>query len=514
MGRATVQALIGLLVASVLFGAAASPVDDLFEVVPERVEAHEFIEAPPAIKKAAAAKPAVKKKSMAKPTKQQKKAVKAAMVKEAKQLKTKATKPKPMTCLQRKQEALRTLMNYNAAKTLGDAASAFAVEDTASKWRLSEWRKRYVAAAADYAFFCEQSKLAMNKITTTVHRQEATEAKKAALKGLQQATSKRQEKHQKKSVERSTKRTEAQTKAREDKQKKLIKRTAEEARLVRLRSYPQDALDMEGFVADAETGQGVGEADIHVKCPFKTYTGKTGTGTKRTFAKYLIRKAVSGPDGYRCFASFSKPGYISLKYDVLIEKRDTPALFRTAMLMPKKSVHVPFRVVLQYGNIPADVDSHLFIMSPSPATHKPVNVGEHFDGSAAFSYDPDGKKLAFPFMTMDAKCNSGYGPETHTIHKTLPTKYGYYVKNQDHHITDNGHFHNSEARVFLYQGSKLTHSFAIRNAQGTPSAYWQVFSIDCTGKGATKPGGVCKVLPIDAFVKGQPSSSAPGTKTA
>lgn len=502
-GTATAQALIGLLVASVLLGVATSPVDDdLYEIVPERVEAHELIEAPPA-KNAAAAKTA--KKSVTK----KKNLQKVAMMKQAQKLKE--AKAAPMTCLQRKQEALRTLLNYNAAKTLGAAATEFAVEDTASKWRLKEWHKRYVAAAAEYAFYCEQSQSAVTKITNAVHHQEAIEAKKAALKGLQQATYKRAEKAQKRASERSTKRTKAETKAREEKQKELIKRTAEQARLVRLRSYPQDSLDLEGFVADAETGQGVGEALVHVKCPFKTYTGKTGTGTKRTFAKYLIKKAVSGPDGYRCFATFSKPGYVSLKYDIIIEKRDTAALFRTAMLMPKKSEHVPFRVVLQYGNVPADVDSHLFLMQPSPQTKKPVNVGEHFDGSASFSYDPDGQRATYPFITMDAKCNSGYGPETHTIHQVLPTKYGFYVKNKDHHITDNGVFHNSEARVFLYQGSKLTHSFAIRNAQGEPTKYWQVFSIDCTGKGATNPGSHCKVLPIDAFVTEQPTSPALAT---
>merc|ERR1712159_374443 len=130
MGNATAQALIGLLVASILLGVATSPVEDgLYEVVPERVEAHELIEAPPA-KKAVAAKTA--KKSVIK----RKNLQKVAMMKQAEKLKAKAT---PMTCIQRKQEALRTLMNYNAAKTLGAAATEFAVEDTASKWRLKQW---------------------------------------------------------------------------------------------------------------------------------------------------------------------------------------------------------------------------------------------------------------------------------------------------------------------------------------------------------------------------------------
>merc|ERR1712072_566820 len=287
-----------------------------------------------------------------------------------------------MTCIQRKQVSLSTLMNYNAAKTLRDASLEFSVEDTASKWRINEWHKRYVAAAAEYAFFCEQSQSAVSKITATVRRQEANEAKKAALKGLQQATQRRDERRVKFHSERSKKKLDHDTRAKEEKQKKLIQETAQKARLVRLRSYPQDSLDFEGFVADAETGQGVGSALIEVKCPFKTYKGRSGEGGKKTFAKYLIRHAITGPDGYRCYATFSKRGYIPLKYDLVIGKHDTPALFRTAMLRPQRSSsHVPFRVVLQYGNQPADIDAHL-IMQASPTTHKPVNVGEHFDGSA------------------------------------------------------------------------------------------------------------------------------------
>jgi len=522
---AAARALIGLLVASILASIVlASPAveDDLDEVIPEMVEAHELIQAPPASFAAAAKKskkvpkarkvvlPKVPKAKVPKKRSPSKKV--ATKKKSAK--KTLKDLPPPhkiaMTCIQRKQVSLSTLMNYNAAKTLRDASLEFSVEDTASKWRINEWHKRYVRAAAEYAFFCEQSQSAVSKITATVRRQEAIESQKAALKGLQQATQARQERLVKYHSERRRKKAEDDTRAKEEKQKKLIQETAQKARLVRLRSYPQDSLDFEGFVADAETGQGVGSALIEVKCPFKTYKGRSGEGGKKTFAKYLIRHAITGPDGYRCYATFSKRGYIPLKYDLVIGKHDTPALFRTAMLLPQRSSsHVPFRVVLQYGNQPADIDAHLFIMKASPTTHKPVNVGEHFDGSASFSYEPKGSASSFPFMTLDAKCNAGYGPETHSIHKTLPVKYGFYVKNYDHHITNNAIFHNSEARVFLYQGTKLTHSFAIRNAQGTPSSYWQVFSIDCT---ANKGAAGCKVLPIDAFVTEQPVSPILATK--
>lgn len=273
--------------------------------------------------------------------------------------------------------------------------------------------------------------------------------------------------------------------------------------MARLRSYPQIKIDLEGFVADAETGQGIGGALVEVKCPLKTFKGRSGKYGSATFSKFLIKRGISGPNGYRCYARFSKPGYIPLRYDVVIQRTETQALFRTGMLLPKKKF--PFRVVLQYGDSPADIDAHLFIQKASPVTKKPVNIGEHYEGSTKFSYDTSGSKDAYPFATMDSKCNKGYGPETHTIHKIQATKYGYYVTNFDHHISSNEAFHASGARVFLYQGDKLTHSFAIRNAQGALSRWWQVFTIDCTLKPpAGTKGPVCKVVPIGTFVKEQP----------
>lgn len=406
-----------------------------------------------------------------------------------------------MTCVQRKQEALRTLMNFKAAKTLRQAAKDFDVEDTKAEWREKQWHQRYISAAAGYAFFCEQSTDENDRVAKTMHEQEGFEAEKAALRGLQDATHKRKEKEEKDRLKAKEKKTKDEDAAHEDKEKKLIKLMADKARLERLRSLSQSRLDLVGFVADASTGKGIAGVNIVSACPFKRYSTTTKEIAQSTgFSKFILEGGISGPEGYRCYLSYEKDGYISLRYRVLILAKETQAIFRHSVLMPKLPKPPPVRIVLQYGTTPADIDAHLQVFT---STGK-FDISGHRGSKPGFTYMDKGSANSAPFATMDMNINSGYGPQTHTIHQLQVGEYGYYVKNQDHHFTDNLKFHNSDARVFIYKGNTLKHRFAIRNAQGTPKKFWQVFNVKCT-----QPAGAhldCNVHPIGAFVKKMPVS--------
>lgn len=212
-----------------------------------------------------------------------------------------------MTCVQRKEEALRTLMNYKASKTLQSAAKEFNVVDTKAEWRLKQWHERYIAAAASYAFFCEQSTLENNRVSKTMHEKEGLEAEKAALRGLQDATHKQKLKQAKARFKAKESKTKKEAAAHEDKEKKLIKMMADEARLERLRSLSQSSRDLVGFVADASTGKGIPGVDIVSACPFKTYGTSTQDITKTSgFSEYTMNSGVTGPEGYRCYLSYKK----------------------------------------------------------------------------------------------------------------------------------------------------------------------------------------------------------------
>jgi hypothetical protein len=405
-----------------------------------------------------------------------------------------------MTCVQRKQEALRTLMNFKAAKKLKRAAKKFNVQDTKADWRMKQWHERYIAAASNYAFFCEQSTDENNRVSKTIHEKMGLEAQKAALRGLQDATYKKKEKEAKTRAKTKEKNTKDQAAAHEKKQKDLITKMADEARVERLHSLPQTSLDLMGFVADAMSGKGVIGVKIDSACPFATYSATTTELEQASgFSKYTIKKGVSGPKGYRCYLTYKKDGYIPLRYRILIAEKETQAIFRHSVLMPIRAKPPSYRIVLQYSNTPADIDAHLQVYNAGGSGL--YDVSGHKGSQPGFSYTTVGAAEKYPFVTLDQNINDGYGPETHTIHTAQVGKYSYYVKNQDYHFTDNLQFHDSGARVFLYEGNELKHRFAIRNAVGNPTQFWQVFTLACT-----QPADqvTCKVEPLGAFVKEMP----------
>jgi len=410
-----------------------------------------------------------------------------------------------MTCVQRKQEALRTLMNFRAAETLKSSAEEFGVEDTKAVWRVKQWHERYITAASNYAFFCEQSSAENQLVAKTIHEKEGLEAQKAALRGVQDATYKRHEAEAKARAKAKEKDTKDKAAAHEQRQKEYIKLMADKARIERLRSYPQSSVNLMGFVADASTGQGLVGVNISSECPFRTYKGVTEEDDRdaKSFSKYHIAQGVTGPEGYRCYLTYSHKGYIPLQFRLLIAHVDTESVFRHAMLLPKLEAPPAYRIVMQYSNVPADIDAHLQTFSEDQK--RPLDISSHRGESPDFEYTKDGNKDKFPFITMDVSQNTGYGPQTHSIHTPQVGKYGYYVKNQDHHFTSNLKFHSSAARVFVYEGNTLISRFAIRNAQGSPSKFWQVFSMTCKS-GDDSDAVKCTVDPIGAFVRKMPTS--------
>lgn len=397
-----------------------------------------------------------------------------------------------LTCIQRKQEALRTLNNYRASQVLQKAALKFKVQDKAAEWRITQWNKRYVAAASNYAFFCEQTETGTKMVAETIHEKEGTEAKNAALEGLQEAAAVHNEAFVKKNAAAELLKEQAEATADEEKEKELVKLLATKARLDRLHKYPQTTSNLLGFVVSAADGKGVSGASVSSKCPFETYTGQTLMEVDGK-SNYELEHGVTGPVGYRCDLQFSKEGFISTVFDAVITKSETKALFRHAVLMPELLKPPPYRVVLQYGSLPNDLDGHLQVEKG----HEKYDLAGHKGSSVAYQYSKVGSSSAMPYVTLDVLNNNGFGPQTHTIHEVVDGIYRYYVKNQDHHFTSNEHFHGSQARVFVYEGNTLAHRFEVASAEGTPDTYWNVFSLHC----ATRK---CNLVQNEIFLDEQP----------
>jgi len=375
------------------------------------------------------------------------------------------------------------------------------VPDTKAQWRYSTWQKKYVTAASDFAFYCEQSDAEMHKVAKTIQEKEEMRAKKSALRGLQDAVHNKKEAHYKKYHERDTKEAKKKAGVKEKDTKDEIRLVAKKARLKRLKGYRQAVKDLVGFVGDAMSGEGLAGVKIQSKCPFETFTTISKTNHVRK-GQFLLKKGASGPLGYRCFLEFSKPGYISLPTKLILRKGATKALFRHAFLMPEntytKGTPLPYHVVLQYGDRPADIDAHMQIYGKSQPAY---DIALHRGGDAlSLKFSSDGSRKAYPFVTMDAKVNTGYGPQTHTIHKPVVGKYSYYVDNYEHHFTSNRAFHQCGAQVYIYHGNTLKSRFDIRTTLGTPARFWEVFVLECTSSTS------CKVRPARAFSKIRPTS--------
>lgn len=116
------------------------------------------------------------------------------------------------------------------------------------------------------------------------------------------------------------------------------------------------------------------------------------------------------------------------------------------------------RVVLTWGALPTDLDSHL--------------TGPDGDGGTFHIYYSDpGNDSIPPYAQLDVDDTNSYGPETTTIFKQLPGSYCFYVNN----YSGDGTFPASGAQVKVYQGDGLVATF---NAPTTDGWNWTVFSLN------------------------------------
>ncbi len=119
-----------------------------------------------------------------------------------------------------------------------------------------------------------------------------------------------------------------------------------------------------------------------------------------------------------------------------------------------------YRIVLNWGPSPLDLDSHLW-----------------YGDDHLWYAKMNGKKAK---IDVDAK--DGFGPETITIDERLPgMKYIYAVHNFANRKTgSSSSLSDSDATVYLYEGYQLKGTFEVPTS--TPGTKWVVFSINESGE--------------------------------
>jgi hypothetical protein len=119
---------------------------------------------------------------------------------------------------------------------------------------------------------------------------------------------------------------------------------------------------------------------------------------------------------------------------------------------------------LTWGQLPADVDSHVFLPS-----------GNHI------YYSAKGSLLSPTFAYLDVDDTDGYGPEVVTVSKLMVGTYRYFLRNYSG--TFNPGMTASPVRVELNLGNSQR-VFAPGTGEGTSNYYWHAFDLvvasDCT----------------------------------
>ncbi len=162
-----------------------------------------------------------------------------------------------------------------------------------------------------------------------------------------------------------------------------------------------------------------------------------------------------------------------IKYRILAEGyyglQDKSPCFQREISLCKRLIHNTYRIVLQWGKIPWDLDAHLSFGERQQVYWENRKVNN---------------------IEMDRDDKYFYGPETITVYKTeQDMKYCFFVHNYSHYAKHEHQEANntydlsqSDARVYIYSVTKgiedsnhLIKTYHI--PKNEPGIVWQVFSI-------------------------------------
>lgn len=190
---------------------------------------------------------------------------------------------------------------------------------------------------------------------------------------------------------------------------------------------------------------------------------KTGAIYRTTTTASNGQFTMTLPTGYYTVQA-SKQGYTDLYFNVSSVGGMTLPQGDKAMspVMPSTG---DWRIVLNWGATPYDLDSHL--------TGPTATAGQRFH----VYYRSDQYTDSTTNVNLDWDDTSSYGPETITVNSVPNGLLRYSVHNYSNRGTSTTYLSNSGAQVSLYRGSILVKVFNVPSGQGD---LWTVFTLDLT----------------------------------
>jgi len=216
-----------------------------------------------------------------------------------------------------------------------------------------------------------------------------------------------------------------------------------------------------GYVTSAFTGQGVNGLTIKFRRGIDVISGApNGTATSGSSGEYSIILPAGNYTGEITGTGYAT-GYFLV---VSIGGQTTPNQNGsvTPILPPGET-----RIILTWGAIPSDLDSHLT---------GPLPDGTRFHMYYFYAESNDGSPYP-QYVKLDLDEITSYGPETTTIYEQLLGEYRFSVHDYSNRnsSSDTTALSNSGAQVRVYRASDLIATFNVPpNREGT---LWTVFEI-------------------------------------
>lgn len=218
--------------------------------------------------------------------------------------------------------------------------------------------------------------------------------------------------------------------------------------------------NISGKVTNALTGQGAGNITINLRAGKDITTGPVvATTTTQSDGTYSFNGINAGD--YTAEASGS--GYITTYFNVVCVANATMPN-QNAAISPVLATGET-RIVLTWGAMPSDLDSHL--TGPAPDSSR-FHI---YFANPGYSYS------GIKYVDLDLDDTSSYGPETTTIYKQISGVYKFYVHDYSNGgSTNSTALSNSGAMVKVYRGNSVVATFNVPANQG--GTVWTVFELN------------------------------------
>ncbi len=224
--------------------------------------------------------------------------------------------------------------------------------------------------------------------------------------------------------------------------------------------------NLTGTIINSQTGSGLANAILYFtrNLTATDYSNPDYTVTTDANGNFTLTNMVSG--NYICFV-VADGFFVRTITGIVLGAGENEMPVATLVDAPETG---NFRIVLTWGETPADLDSHL--------------TGP--DGSSGRFHMYFSAKTPHQYISLDVDDTSGEGPETTTISGFYDGTYRFSVHNYtDRYLATAGNgIVQSPAKVELYDHTGLINTFTPPTFTGNGDT-WRVFEIVVSGSNAT-----------------------------